>query len=111
MKVNKSLNEIKEQFPETLTADALENKKNKENKENKENKGNSVNAVNSVNAENAEISENNKNSEEIIKSTENDLDMPLKISNDDMTSELEFMDLTSIDNIEPDISSDIEELK
>lgn len=55
------------------------------------------------------IENNNKNSD--LNENFSNLDDSINIDNSDFDTSLEIMDLDSIDNIEPDISLDIEELK
>ena len=65
--------------------------------------------ISNINAEFIDVEDNKNNS--IIEDNSNKLEDSINIDNNDFDTSLEIMDLDSIDNIEPDISLDIEELK
>ena len=65
--------------------------------------------ISNINAEFIDVEDNKNNSS--IEDNSNKLEDSINIDNNDFDTSLEIMDLDSIDNIEPDISLDIEELK
>ena len=65
--------------------------------------------ISNINAEFIDVEDNKNNSS--LEDNSNKLEDSINIDNNDFDTSLEIMDLDSIDNIEPDISLDIEELK
>lgn len=65
--------------------------------------------ISNINAEFIDVDDNKNNSG--VNNNSNKLEDSINIDNNDFDTSLEIMDLDSIDNIEPDITLDIEELK